>query len=90
MADKSAQKKILLKTIGKYVKEHRLKSKKGILLLSYEFDISNSSISKLEAGERDVQISTLWKIANAFGMDFSDFIREIEERLPENFKLIDN
>ena len=90
MVNKSAQKEILLKTIGQFVKEQRNKMQKGILLLSYEFDISNSSITKLEEGKRDVQITTLWRIANALGMNFSDFIAEIERRLPENFKLIDN
>ena len=90
MTNKSKQKEILIKTIGKFVKEKRTSLQKGVLLMSYEFDISNSSISKLESGERDVQITTLWKIANAFGMKFSDFIIEIEKRLPEDFKLIDN
>ena len=87
----SANKKILLlRVIGEIIKEKRLKQNKGILLLSYEFDISNSSISALEKGIRDVQISTLWKLANALGMPFSDFINEVESRLPKGFKMIED
>ena len=44
----------------------------------------------LERGQRDVQVTTLWKLANAFGMSFSEFIQEVEARLPEGFKLIDD
>lgn len=84
------QKQLLLNVIGKLIREKRLKQNKGILLFSYEYDISNSSIALLEKGKRDVQITTLWKLANAFGMSFSEFAKEIENRLPKGFKLIED
>ena len=84
------KKKILLKTIGKIVKEKRQKLNKGNLLFSYEYDIPNSSLAQLEKGNRDVQISTLWKLAEALGMSFPNFIKEVEKNLPKNFKLIDD
>ena len=80
-------KQLLLKTIGEIVKQKRAIIKKGILLLSYEYDIPSSSLAKLEKGERDVQISTLWKLSEALGMTFSEFVKELEKRLPQNFKL---
>lgn len=80
----------LLKIIGKIIKKHRLATKKGILLHAYEFDIPSSSLNLVEHGARDSQITTLWKIANSFGMTFGEFINEVEEQLPENFTLIDN
>ena len=80
----------LLNAIGDLIREKRLKLKKGIQLFSYEYDISNSSIALLEKGKRDVQVTTLWKLANAFGMSFSEFAREVESRLPNGFKLIDD
>ena len=86
----SDKKEILLKVIGEVIKEQRIKQNKGILLFGYEYDISNSSIMLLEKGKRDVQISTLWKLANAFGMSFSEFIELVETRLPKGFKLIDD
>lgn len=84
------QKQLLLNVIGELIREKRLKQNKGILLFSYEYDISNSSIALLEKGKKDVQITTLWKLANAFGMSFSEFAKEIENRLPKGFKLIDD
>lgn len=84
------QKQLLLNVIGELIREKRLKQNKGILLFSYEYDISNSSIALLEKGKRDVQITTLWKLANAFGMSFSEIAKEIENRLPKGFKLIDD
>lgn len=84
------KKQQLLNVIGKLIKEKRVNQNKGILLFSYEYDISNSSISLLEKGKRDVQVTTLWKLANAFGMSFSEFATEVEKRLPEGFKLIDD
>lgn len=86
----SEERTLLLKVIGEIVKEKRLEMNKGILLFGYEYDISNSSIAMVEKGQRDVQITTLWKIANALGMSFSEFVKEIEKRLPKNFKLIED
>ena len=80
----------LLKIIGKIIKKHRLTTKKGILLHAYEFDIPGSSLNLIERGTRDSQISTLWKIANSFGMTFGEFINEVEKQLPENFTLIED
>ena len=88
--NKTHNQKILLKTIGKLVKEKRQRLNKGILLFSYEYDIPNSSLAQLEKGNRDVQISTLWKLSEALGMTFPNFIKEVEKRLPQNFKLIDD
>ncbi len=84
------QKQVLLSVIGQLIKEKRLQKDKGILLLGYEYDVSGSSITHLEKGQRDVQITTLWKLANAFGMSLSEFIKEVETRLPADFKLIDD
>ena len=86
----SKERTLLLKVIGELVKEKRLEMNKGILLFGYEYDISNSSIAMVEKGQRDVQITTLWKIANGLGMSFSEFVIETEKRLPKNFKLIED
>lgn len=80
-------KALLLDVIGQIVKEKRKALNKGILLLSYEYDIPSSSIAQLEKGKRDVQISTLWKLVNALEMTFPEFINEVNVRLPDGFKL---
>jgi transcriptional regulator with XRE-family HTH domain len=83
------QKALLLKVMGQIISEKRKELGKGILLLSYEYDISNSSITQFEKGKRDVQITTLWKLVNALNMTFPEFINEVEKRLPPNFKIIE-
>lgn len=83
------KRKVLLNAIGKVVKEQRNKIGKGINILSFEYDIGNGLISRLEHGVTDTQISTLWKIANALGMKMSDLINQIEEELPKDFNFYD-
>lgn len=78
-------KDVLLKAIGKVVKRERVKRKTGINKFSYEYDIGNGLLSYLEKGVSDTKITTMWKLANAFGMSFSEFAMMIEHELPEDF-----
>ena len=43
----------------------------------------------LKRGKTDTQITTLWKLANAFEIKFSDLAKEIENELPINFNFYD-
>lgn len=78
-------KDILLKAIGRVVKRERQRSNTGINKFSYEYDIGNGLLSYLEKGVSDTKITTMWKLANAFGMKFSDFVKIIETELPPDF-----
>lgn len=78
-------KDILLKAIGNVVKRERLRTNTGINKFSYEYDIGNGLLSYLEKGVSDTKITTMWKLANAFGMKFSDFAGMIEAELPPDF-----
>ncbi len=80
----------MLNAIGEIIHEKREKIGKGILLHSYEYDLSSSSLSLLEKGERDPQITTLWKIVNSLGMNFNEFISLLCKKLPEDFKMTDD
>ncbi len=83
------RKKILLTAIGRAVNKKRLELKKGINKFSFEYDIGNGLLSRLERGDTDTQITTLWKISNAFGLKFPEFIALVEAELPENFNFYD-
>lgn len=90
--DKSIQircKKELLSALGQVVRDNRALLKKGINTFSYEYDIGNGLLSGLEKGLIDTKITTLWKLANAFGYKCSDFVRLIEARLPDDFNFYD-
>ena len=78
-------KEILLSCVGRVVQRERYKQGKGINIFSFEYDIGNGLLSKLEKGFADTKITTIWKLANAFGYKCSDFIKLIENELPENF-----
>ena len=78
-------KDVLLKAIGKVVKRERVKRNTGINKFSYEYDIGNGLLSYLEKGVSDTKITTMWKLANAFGMTFSEFAVLIESELPADF-----
>lgn len=84
-----SKKKKLLKAVGKVVKTKRLELNKGINKFSFEYDIGNGLLSRLERGDTDTQISTLWKLANAFNLEFSELAKLIEKELPENFNFYD-
>lgn len=79
------KKKELLKAFGILVHEHRAAQNKGINTFSYEYDIGNGLLSRLEKGYVDTKITTLWKLSNAFGYKCSDFVKLIEDRLPKDF-----
>jgi len=79
------KKRILLQAIGKVVLAQRSALSKGINKFSFEYDIGNGLLSRLENGKSDVKISTLWKLANAFNLKFSDLAKLIEKELQTDF-----
>ena len=83
------RKKKLLKAVGKVIKLKRLEQNKGINKFSFEYDIGNGLLTRLERGDTDTQITTLWKLANAFGLEFSELAILIEHQLPKNFNFYD-
>ena len=83
------RKRILLKAIGKIVKTKRLELKKGINKFSFEYDIGNGLLTRIERGDTDTKITTLWKLANAFNIKFSDLALLIEKELPNKFNFYD-
>jgi len=80
---------ILLKALGRIVQNKRKTLNKGINKFSFEYDIGNGLLSRLERGDVDTKITTLWKLANAFNLSFSEFAKLIENELPENFNFYD-
>ena len=81
----NGKKKEILNALGALVYAKRLALNKGINTFSYEYDIGNGLLSRLEKGNIDTKITTLWKLANAFGYKCSDFVKLIEEKLPNEF-----
>lgn len=82
------KKKLILKSLAKQAR--KLRGEKSQFILSGEYDISVSIISTVERALKDPQLTTLFKLAEAFNLKPHEFVKLIEDGLPENFSLIDN
>ena len=78
----------LQKTLAEIIK--KLRNKKSITQLANEIDLSKSVWFNLEKGERDIQFSTFWRIAEGLDIKPSDLVKEIENQLGEDFSFIEN
>ena len=78
------------KTLGNLIKQIRLNNT-GLSgnKLANEFDIGNGNISRIQNGEVDCKLITIWKIAESLGIKFSELSKLLEKELGDDFKLID-
>jgi len=76
--------------VGELVKEIRLKNSfVSMNKFAREFDFDRGNFSKLENGHVGCRLATIWKFAEANNIKFSEFAKLLEEKMPENFTLID-
>jgi len=80
-------KKLILKSLAKHTKE--LRGEQSQFMLCSENDISCSIISTIEHAKKDPQLTTIFKIAEAFDMKAWQFVKMIEEELPKDFSMIE-
>ena len=80
---------ILIKSIAQTVKEQRQNLCKSQRLLADEFAIQKSLLSRLENANNEPKIGSLLMVAEALGISASEFFKMVEEKLPEDFKLLD-
>lgn len=81
------KKKLICNAAGKITA--KLRGAKSQFLLGSENDISTSILNTLEKGNKDPQLTTVFKLAEAFNMKASEFVGLIEKELPEGFYLIE-
>lgn len=53
------------------------------------YGIEKNNILRIEKANGYCKLITIWQIANAFGLKFSEFIKYVEEKLGDDFTLID-
>ena len=76
------EKTYLIKILGEIIKQKRLEKKKSIYLISAECLMSKSTWREAEIGAcKDINLSTLFKIADGLEIPLSDLIFELEKRL---------
>jgi len=76
---KQALSKVVIKLIGN----------KSNFILGSENDISTSILSDIKNCKKDPQLTTIFRLAEAFNISASDFVKMINDELPEGFYFIE-
>lgn len=80
----------LLKELAKIIKRKRKQYNKSISQLSNEIELSKSVWSRMEKGYKDIQFSTLWRVAEALDIKLSSLVSEIETEIGQDFSFLEN
>ena len=86
-ADKA---QIVFETLGIIIQEERIKKNKSQRILAYEYNLQKSMISRLEHGKNDPKLSSVFSLCEALGLKPSELLKKVEDRLPDNFSLIES
>lgn len=84
---KEEKKELFLTALAKCTKN--LRGEKSQFILASEYEISTSIISMIERGLKDPQLSTIFKLAEAFNIEPCEFVKFIQKELPEDFSFTD-
>ena len=71
------------KTVGAAIAHFRKQKNVSQEVLSGLSDIGRTHLSAIERGERKPTLETLYRISCALGVDMSEIVKEIENRLSE-------
>jgi transcriptional regulator with XRE-family HTH domain len=74
-------------SLAKIIKKHRQDLKLSMTKTSDEIGLTKSVWSNVEAGNRDPQLSTIWRIAEALNIPLSQIILELEQELGKDYFL---
>ena len=86
MQQKDDKTKQLAVVMGSIIRGYRLKNKNcSINQFAHEYDLDVGNTSRIENGLTDVKLVTLWKIAEALGVNTSDLIKKAEKQLGKDF-----
>lgn len=81
-------KKLMQQELAAIIKKHRQKRGKSISLISNEIGMTKSMWADLEKSNKDPQLTSLWRMAEALELPLSEIIIELEDKLTENFSLV--
>ena len=73
------------KKLASIILKHRTLTGKSISKISHEIDLTKSVWSEIEAGNRDPQLSTIWRMAEGLNIPPSQIILEIEKEIGPDF-----
>ena len=73
--------------LAKIIKKYRENLQLSMTKTSDEIGLTKSIWSNVEAGNRDPQLSTIWRMAEALNIPLSKIILELENELGEDYFL---
>ncbi len=73
--------------LAKIVKKYRENLQLSMTKTSDEIGLTKSIWSNVEAGRRDPQLTTIWRMAEALNVPLSQIIAELETTLGKDFFL---
>ncbi len=80
----------LNRCLGQIIKDIRNdKNFKSLNIFALENGINRANLSKIENGQVGCSIITAWRISEALGLKLSDVIKILENKLGDDFKLIE-
>ena len=74
-------------SLAKIIKKYRQNLQLSMTKTSDEIGLTKSIWSNVEAGNRDPQLSTIWRMAEALNVPLSKIILELENELGEDYFL---
>ena len=73
-------------TFGSYLKQIREQKKIPQRKVAHRLDIDTSTLSKMELGERQINVSMIEGLADALGLDYKELqIKFISEKILHDF-----
>ena len=78
------------KAVGEMIRELRTsRTNLSLNKLAFEYDFDKGNLSKTERGIYSIHLITAWRLSEALGMKFSEFAKCLEEKLGDDFILMD-
>lgn len=88
-AENKTKRDAILKSVGKTIKNLRLKTGKSISLISNELNVSKSIWSDTELGKSDLQLTTFWRISEALNIEPEELLALIHQNIEEDIRFIE-
>jgi len=91
MQHKNSKKaKIVIEILGEIIREKREELGKSQRLLADEFGVEKSLINRIEKATNEPKLISIFTVAELLKIKPSELISEVESRLPQGFKVLED
>ena len=83
------KKQEFIQAFGRAIKKLREESKRSAHSISYEINLSKTTLLLAETGKLDPQITTFCKLSEAFYIPPDKLLKMVYEELPKDWTIVD-